>query len=57
MFDLDQEAWIYLTLIIAFLAFFLWNSGRTKKLNKQRKNKNFRKRYLERKRENGSDSL
>ena len=57
MIDLDQETWIYLVLIAAFFIFFLWNSGRTKKLNKERKNKNFRRRYLERKRENKSDSL
>ena len=57
MIDLDQETWIYLAIIAVFLAYFLWNSGRAKKIKKQRKNRNFRRRYLERKKEKESDSL
>ena len=57
MIDLDQETWIYLAIIAVFLANFLWNSRRAKKIKKQRKNRNFRRRYLERKREKESDSI
>jgi len=57
MIDLDQETWIYLAIIAIFLAYFLWNSRRVKKIQKNRKNRNFRKRYLERKQENESDSI
>ncbi|WP_026935483.1 hypothetical protein [Christiangramia echinicola] len=57
MIDLDQETWIYLTIIAVFLAYFIWNSGRARKIKKQRKNRNFRKRYHQRKKENESDSL
>ncbi|MCP9198335.1 hypothetical protein MKO06_00335 [Gramella sp. GC03-9] len=54
MFDIDQETWIYLLIIAVFLAYFLWNSRRTKKLRKNRKNRNFRKRYFEKKHENSN---
>ncbi|WP_300438611.1 hypothetical protein [Christiangramia sp.] len=54
MIDLDQETWIYLAIIAVFLAYFLWNSRRTKKLKKERRNRTFRRRYLERKRESDS---
>ncbi|PTX44104.1 hypothetical protein C8P64_0074 [Christiangramia gaetbulicola] len=57
MIELDQETWIYLTIIAVFLAYFLWSSRRAKNIKKQRKNRNFRKRYMERKKENESDSL
>ncbi|HKJ48403.1 MAG TPA: hypothetical protein VJ973_04905 [Christiangramia sp.] len=57
MIDLDQETWIYLSIIAVFLAYFLWNSNRTKKIKKQRKNRTFRKRYHERKQEKESDSV
>ncbi|MDR5589674.1 hypothetical protein [Christiangramia sp. SM2212] len=57
MIDLDQETWIYLSIIAVFLAYFLWNSRRTKRLKKERKNKNFRRRYMERKQERESDSI
>ncbi|TBW26479.1 hypothetical protein [Gramella sp. KN1008] len=56
MIDLDQETWIYLAIIAVFLAYFLWNSRRAKKLRKDRKNRNFRKRYFERKQEKEADS-
>ncbi len=57
MIDLDQETWIYLFIIAVFLAYFMWNSKRSKNLKKQRKNRNFRKRYMERKKEQESDSV
>ena len=57
MIDLDRETWLYLLIIVAILAFFLWNSNRSKKIKKERKKRNFRKRYHERKREQESDTL
>lgn len=57
MIDLDQETWMYLALIAVFLAYFFWNSRRAKKIRKNRKNRNFRRRYLERKQENSSGTL
>ncbi|TRO63940.1 hypothetical protein [Christiangramia sabulilitoris] len=57
MIKLDQETWIYLTIIAVFLAYFIWSSKRSSNLKKQRKNRNFRRRYLERKKEKESDSV
>ena len=57
MIDLDQETWIYLSIIAVFLAYFIWNSRKSRNIKKQRKNRNFRKRYMERKKENESDPL
>lgn len=54
MTDTDQETWIYLGLIAIALLYFFFNSKRAKQNRKERKNKNFRKRYLERKREKSS---
>lgn len=50
MIDFDQETWIYLALIALGVIYFIWNSSRLKQNKKDRKNHNFRKRYLERKR-------
>ena len=50
MIDFDQETWIYLALIAIAVIYFIWNSSRLKQHKKDRKNQNFRKRYLERKR-------
>lgn len=50
MIDFDQETWIYLSLIAIAVIYFIWNSSRLKQDKKDRKNQNFRKRYLERKR-------
>ncbi|CAM4114952.1 hypothetical protein [Gillisia limnaea] len=50
MIDFDQETWIYLALIAIAVIYFIWNSSRLKQIRKDRKNQNFRKRYLERKR-------
>ena len=49
MIDFDQETWIYLALIAIAVIYFIWNSSRLKQNRKDRKNQNFRKRYLERK--------
>ncbi|MGB8705134.1 MAG: hypothetical protein WCD31_08905 [Gillisia sp.] len=54
MIDLDQETWIYLTIIAVVLIYFLWNTKRTRQNRKNRKNMNFRRRYLERKKKNSS---
>lgn len=48
MFEFDQETWIYFALIAVFLIYFIWNSRRAKKDRKARKNRNFRRRYMER---------
>ncbi len=50
MIDFDRETWIYLLIISSVLVYFLWNKNRTSKLKKNRKNNDFRMRYLERKR-------
>ncbi|MCM4158087.1 hypothetical protein DHD80_19005 [Gramella sp. AN32] len=55
LFNFDRETWIYFILIALFLIFFIWNSRRAKKINRERKSKNFRRRYLERKKENLPD--
>ncbi|MGA8852646.1 MAG: hypothetical protein WB492_00565 [Christiangramia sp.] len=57
MINLDQETWIYLALIATFLIYFFWSSRRAKKIKRQRKNRNFRRRYLERKKQKNSDSV
>lgn len=50
---LDNDMLLYIAIIIIFLAFFLWNRHRTKKNWEGKKNRNFRKRYHEkRKRKN-----
>ncbi|MFO7719708.1 MAG: hypothetical protein R6W85_04620 [Gillisia sp.] len=49
MIDFDQETWIYLALIAIAVIYFIWNSSQLKQNKKDRKNQNFRKRYLERK--------
>ena len=36
MIDLDRETWLYILIIVAILAFFLWNSNRSKKIKKER---------------------
>ena len=49
MIDLDQDTWIYLTLIAIVATYFFWNYSKAQQDRKTRKNHNFRKRYLERK--------
>ncbi|MBA3985514.1 MAG: hypothetical protein H0X63_02830 [Flavobacteriales bacterium] len=48
---MDNDTLLYIVLIVLFLFFFLWNSNRLKKNRKHQKDRNFRKRYLERKKE------
>lgn len=54
MIDFDRETWIYLVLIAVALVYFLWTSGKTKQKKKNIKNRNFRKRYFDRKRKKKS---
>lgn len=56
MIDFDQETWIYLAIIAVFLVIFLFNSRRAKQNRKARKNENFRKRYLERRRKEQAET-
>ncbi|TVZ25603.1 hypothetical protein JM83_0529 [Gillisia sp. Hel_I_86] len=49
MIDFDRETWIYLLIIAAVITYFLWNKGSASRLRKHKKNKNFRMRYLARK--------
>ncbi|MFD0977913.1 hypothetical protein [Salinimicrobium gaetbulicola] len=44
---LDNDTLLYIAVIIIFLAFFLWNKRQTKKNREDQKNRNFRKRYHE----------
>lgn len=48
-FTMDSEIWIYIALIAIAIVYFLWNQSRIKSNKKDRKNKNFRARYQERK--------
>ncbi|MFZ0490317.1 MAG: hypothetical protein WBV47_07375 [Salegentibacter sp.] len=56
MFDIDQETWIYFVIIAGILVYFLSTSRRTKEKRKSRKNRDFRRRYLQRRKEEGSDT-
>ncbi|MFD2517965.1 hypothetical protein [Salinimicrobium flavum] len=47
---LDSDTLLYLVIIVVFLAFFLWNRNRAKKNRENKKNRSFRKRYHERRR-------
>lgn len=47
----DDFLWL-LGVIIAFFVFFVWNTSRLNKNRTKQKERNFRKRYLERKKEN-----
>ncbi len=51
MIDLDRETWWYLSIIILIVAYFIWNANRSAKSKKARKNRNFRHRYNQRKKE------
>jgi len=54
MIDLDRETWWYLSIIILIVAYFIWNANRSAKSKKARKNRNFRHRYNQRKKEENS---
>ncbi|WP_081209727.1 hypothetical protein [Salegentibacter sediminis] len=56
MIDFDQETWIYLAIIAVFLVVFMWNSRRAKQNRKARKNENFRRRYLARRKKQQSET-
>lgn len=47
----NQDSLIYLVLIALLLAYFFWNKGRARKNRNNFKNRSFRRRYEERKRE------
>lgn len=48
-FSTDGNLLWYLGIVIAFFAFFIWNSTRLKRNRAKQKERNFRKRYMERK--------
>ncbi len=50
-FSTDNDLLLYIGIIILFLLFFIWNSLRLKKNRSKQKERNFRKRYMERKKE------
>ncbi len=50
-FSTNNDLLWYLGIIILFFVFFIWNNRRLKRNRKNRKNRNFKKRYLERKKE------
>ncbi|WP_373056939.1 hypothetical protein [Zunongwangia sp. H14] len=50
MIDLDQQTWLYLAIIAVAFIFFRWTSRRAKQHRHERKNRNFRRRYEDRKR-------
>lgn len=47
----DNDLMLYIAVIVVFLAFFIWNNLRLKRNRENRKDRNFRKRYMERKKE------
>ncbi len=59
MIDFDQETWVYIAITGVFLLLYVWSSRRVKQNRKASKNKNFRRRYLERrqKEREASESL
>lgn len=50
-FSTENDLLWYVGIIVAFLAFFVWNSLRLKKNRSKQKERNFKKRYMERKKE------
>lgn len=48
---LNNDTFLYIGLTVLFLAYFLWNKGKTRKNKNDFKNRSFRRRYEERKRE------
>ena len=42
---LDNDLLLYLSLIFVFLGFFLWNRSRTRRNRDAKKDRNFRNRY------------
>lgn len=50
---LDNNLLLYVFIIIVFIGFFLWNGKKTKKNRQDQKDRNFRKRYHEKKSKRG----
>ncbi len=48
-FSTDSDLLWYLGIVIAFFAFFIWNSTRLKRNRAKQKKRNFRKRFMDRK--------
>ena len=46
---LDNDLLLYILIILVFLGFFLWNRRQTKRNRQDQKDRNFRKRYHEKK--------
>lgn len=53
----DNELLLYIAIIVIFLAFFIWNNLRLKRNREKRKDRNFRKRYMERKKEEAKSDM
>ncbi len=51
-FSSNEDFLWLLGIIIVFFVFFIWNTTRLKKNRTKQKERNFRKRYMERKNEN-----
>ena len=48
-FSSDNHLLWYIGIIIVFFAFFIWNNMRLKRNRNDRKNRHFKKRYMDRK--------
>jgi len=53
----DNDLLLYIAIIVIFLAFFIWNNLRLKRNREKRKDRNFRKRYMERKKEEAKSDM
>lgn len=53
----DNDLLIYIAIIVIFMAFFIWNNLRLKRNREKRKDRNFRKRYMERKKEEAKSDM
>lgn len=53
----DNDLLIYIAIIVIFLVFFIWNNLRLKRNREIRKDRNFRKRYMERKKEEAKSEM
>lgn len=53
----DNDLLIYIAIIVIFMAFFIWNNLRLKRNREKRKDRNFRKRYMERKKEEAKSEM
>lgn len=53
----DNDLLLYIAIIVIFLVFFIWNNLRLKRNREIRKDRNFRKRYMERKKEEAKSEM